>query len=84
MPSRGTINKQRGPACRDENSREAQREAKGKDHTAQERQETPTERQAASLSDGLPDLVPTSCLASLPTKELCTAPITEVYPTPSA
>ena len=26
-----------------------------------------TERQAASLSDGLPDLVPMSCLASHPT-----------------
>lgn len=66
IPSRGTINKQRSPACRDENSTEAQREAKGKDHTAQERQET-SEGQAASLSDGLSDLVPTSCLASLPT-----------------
>ena len=52
MLSRGTINKQRNPACREENSTEAQSEAKGKDHTAQERRRETTQlRESESPQD---------------------------------
>ena len=83
MLSRGTINKQRNPACREENSTEAQSEAKGKDHTAQE---TGDPRQRGKLPHSLMAYQiwsPRAAWPHFPSKD-STAPITVVCSTPSA